>query len=46
MMKGKKAYLQVGAGIVADSDPVKEFEETMNKAGAVLRAVQKAREGN
>jgi len=34
MMKGKKAYLQVGAGIVADSDPAKEFEETMNKAGA------------
>jgi len=43
MMKGKKAYLQVGAGIVADSNPAKEFEETMNKAGAVLRAVEKAR---
>src|SRR4029077_360793 len=45
MMKGKKAYLQVGAGIVADSDPTKEFEECMNKAGAVLRAVEKARIG-
>jgi len=45
MMKGKKAYLQVGAGIVADSDPTKEFEECMNKAGAVLRAVEKARMG-
>ena len=43
MMKGKKAYLQVGAGIVADSDPAKEFEECMNKAGAVLRAVETAR---
>jgi anthranilate synthase component 1 len=43
MMKGKKAYLQVGAGIVADSDPAKEFEECMNKAGAVLRAVERAR---
>ncbi|HEY6183088.1 MAG TPA: anthranilate synthase component I [Terriglobales bacterium] len=45
MMKGKKAYLQVGAGIVADSDPTKEFDECMNKAGAVLRAVEKARNG-
>jgi anthranilate synthase component 1 len=45
MMQGKRAYLQVGAGIVADSDPAKEFEETMNKAGAVLRAVDKARTG-
>jgi len=43
MMKGKRAYLQVGAGIVADSDPAKEFEECMNKAGAVLRAVERAR---
>ena len=43
MMKGKKAYLQVGGGVVADSDPAKEFEETMNKAGAVLRAVERAR---
>ena len=43
IMKGKKAYLQVGAGIVADSDPATEFQETMNKGGAVLRAVEKAR---
>jgi anthranilate synthase component 1 len=45
LMKGKKAYLQVGAGIVADSDPATEYEETMNKAQAVLRAVQAARGG-
>jgi len=45
MMKGKKAYLQVGAGIVADSDSAKEFDECMNKGGAVLRAVEKARNG-
>jgi anthranilate synthase component 1 len=45
MMKGKKAYLQIGAGIVADSDPAMEFEETMNKGGAVLRAVERARNG-
>jgi anthranilate synthase component 1 len=43
LMKGKRAYLQAGAGIVADSDPAKEFEESMNKAEAVLRAVEMAR---
>jgi anthranilate synthase component 1 len=43
LMKGKKAYLQAGAGIVADSDPATEYEESMNKAQAVLRAVQAAR---
>jgi anthranilate synthase component I len=43
LMKGKKAYLQAGAGIVADSDPQSEFEETENKARAVLRAVDTAR---
>jgi anthranilate synthase component 1 len=43
LMKGKKAYLQAGAGIVADSDPKREFEETENKARAVLRAVEMAR---
>jgi anthranilate synthase component 1 len=43
LMQGKKAYLQAGAGIVADSDPVREFEETENKARGVLRAVEMAR---
>jgi anthranilate synthase component 1 len=43
LMKGKKAYLQAGAGIVADSDPRREFEECVNKAKAVLRAVEVAR---
>jgi len=45
LMKGKKAYLQVGAGIVADSDPAREFQECVNKAQAVLKAVEKARGG-
>jgi anthranilate synthase component 1 len=45
LMKGKQAYLQAGAGIVADSDPAKEFQEAMNKAQAVLRAVEMARSG-
>ncbi|MGA7686033.1 MAG: anthranilate synthase component I [Terriglobales bacterium] len=43
LMKGKKAYLQAGAGIVADSDPESEFEETENKSRALLRAVEIAR---
>ena len=43
LMQGKKAYLQAGAGIVADSDPATEYQETMNKAQAVLRAVEAAR---
>jgi anthranilate synthase component 1 len=43
LMNGKRAYLQAGAGIVADSDPQREFEESMNKAKAVLRAVELAR---
>jgi len=45
LMRGKKAYLQAGAGIVADSDPASEFDESMNKAQALLRAVEKARGG-
>ncbi len=45
LMKGKHAYLQAGAGIVADSDPEREFQECMNKAQAVLRAAEKARSG-
>jgi anthranilate synthase component 1 len=43
LMQGKHAYLQAGAGIVADSDPAKEFQESMNKAQALLRAVERAR---
>ncbi|MGH9567444.1 MAG: anthranilate synthase component I family protein, partial [Candidatus Angelobacter sp.] len=43
LMKGKRAYLQAGAGIVADSDPIKEYQECLNKARAVLRAVETAR---
>lgn len=43
LMQGKKAYLQAGAGIVADSDPAREFQESLNKAQAVLRAVEMAR---
>jgi len=45
LMQGKHAYLQAGAGIVADSDPAREFEESMNKAQALLKAVEIARAG-
>ncbi len=38
--KGKKLYLQAGAGIVADSVPEREFEETINKAKALEKAVE------
>jgi len=39
-----KAYIQAGAGIVADSVPEKEFEETENKARALLKAIQAAKQ--
>ncbi len=44
-IKGGRAFLQVGAGIVADSDPEKEYRETLNKAQAILRAIRQAEEG-
>ncbi|MCJ7818234.1 MAG: chorismate-binding protein, partial [Syntrophales bacterium] len=40
-----QVYLQVGAGIVADSDPPTEFEETVNKGKALMRALDRAEEG-
>src|SRR3982075_183837 len=45
LMQGKHAYLQAGAGIVGDSNPASEFQESLNKARAVLRAVEIARGG-
>jgi anthranilate synthase component 1 len=44
LIKDGKAYLPAGAGIVADSVPEKEWEESMNKARGLLRAVERARE--
>ena len=40
-----KAYLQVGAGIVADSVPAREYEETLNKGRAFLEALRLAASG-
>ena len=39
LIKDKKIYVQAGAGVVADSKPEKEFAETVNKAKALMRAV-------
>jgi anthranilate synthase component 1 len=43
VLKDGKAYLQTGAGIVADSDPSREFEECVNKAKAMLEAIGRAK---
>jgi len=42
VMRAGRGYIQAGAGIVADSVPALEYEETHNKARALLRAVQLA----
>ena len=42
LFKNNKAYVQAGAGIVHDSVPEKEFEETKNKALAMINAVKEA----
>ncbi len=42
VVTGNKVYIQAGAGIVADSDPHKEFIETQNKAGALVQALSVA----
>ena len=45
LIKNNTAYLGVGAGIVADSIPENEFEETMNKGKALLKAIELAEKG-
>jgi anthranilate synthase component I len=45
MIKDGVAYIQAGGGIVADSDPRREREESINKASALIRAVKFAHEG-
>jgi len=41
----ERAWIQAGAGIVADSEPEREYQETLNKAAAMLRAVEMAEGG-
>lgn len=40
VIKDKRVYIQAGAGLVADSDPTSEYQETVNKAKALLAAVE------
>ncbi len=42
---GHHVYVQVGAGLVADSEPSLEYDETINKAKGMLRAVEIAEKG-
>ncbi len=42
VVHGGRAYVQAGAGIVADSDPESEYQECLNKASALLKAAEKA----
>jgi anthranilate synthase component 1 len=45
VMREGRAHVQAGAGIVADSVPEREYEETINKARALLRAIEMAEKG-
>ncbi len=42
VMKGDRVYIQAGGGVVADSDPQREYEESWNKAKAMAEAVEHA----
>jgi anthranilate synthase component 1 len=44
VLKNGKAYFQAGAGIVADSNPRLEYEETVNKARAMAKALAMAKQ--
>lgn len=46
VLQNGKAYAQAGAGIVADSQPANEYEETVNKALAMMKAVARANQVN
>jgi anthranilate synthase component I len=45
VITGGKIHLQAGGGVVADSDPEFEYQESMNKLAALVRAVELATEG-
>jgi len=45
LIKDSKAYIQAGCGIVADSVPEREYMETLNKAKALVKAIELAEEG-
>jgi anthranilate synthase component 1 len=45
LVRDGRVYLQVGAGIVADSNPALEYEETVNKGKALVKALEMASSG-
>ena len=45
VIENGRAYVQAGAGIVADSNPTADYEETRDKARAVIRALELAQAG-
>lgn len=45
LVKQNTAFIQAGAGLVADSVPSREYQETVNKAKAMIRAIEMAKEG-
>jgi anthranilate synthase component 1 len=45
LIKDDTVHIQAGAGIVADSDPAREYQECMNKARALAVAVEEAEQG-
>ncbi len=45
ILKDKKVYVQSGGGIVADSVPETEYMETVNKARAVINAIEMSERG-
>jgi len=45
VLKDGMAYVQAGGGVVADSDPSKEYQETVNKAKATIKAIEAAERG-
>jgi anthranilate synthase component 1 len=45
LVKDDTVYVQAGAGIVADSDPATEHQESLNKAGALAVAIEQAEQG-
>jgi anthranilate synthase component 1 len=42
LIKDEKMYIQAGGGVVADSDPEAEYQESRNKARALIRAAEQA----
>ena len=42
LLKDNKIYIQAGGGVVADSDPEAEYQESLNKAKALMKAAELA----